>query len=78
LSRAKRRSCTLYLFLTSNPTLDTARALAHNLTGDDGVISIELEDVPGVSRGRAALHGDYGEVAFVGEAFDQENLASVY
>jgi len=45
--------------------------------GYDGVISIELEDVPGVSRGRAALHGGYGEAAFAGEAFDQENRASV-
>lgn len=43
----------------------------------DGVISIELEDVPGVSRGRAAQHGGYGEAAFAGEAFDQENLAAV-
>lgn len=45
--------------------------------GFDGVISIELEDVPGVSRGRAALHGGYGEASFAGEAFDQENIASV-
>lgn len=45
--------------------------------GFDGVISIELEDVPGVSRGRAAQHGGYGEAAFAGEAFDQENMASV-
>lgn len=45
--------------------------------GFDGVISIELEDVPGVSRGRAALHGGYGEAAFAGEAFDKENVASV-
>ena len=45
--------------------------------GFDGVISIELEDVPGVSRGRAAQHGGYGESAFAGEAFDQENIASV-
>jgi sugar phosphate isomerase/epimerase len=45
--------------------------------GFDGVISIELEDVPGVSRGRAALHGSYGEAAFAGEAFDDENRASV-
>jgi sugar phosphate isomerase/epimerase len=45
--------------------------------GFDGVISIELEDVPGVSRGRAAQHGGYGELAFAGEAFDAENVASV-
>jgi sugar phosphate isomerase/epimerase len=45
--------------------------------GFDGVISIELEDVPGVSRGHAAQHGGYGELAFAGEAFDQENIASV-
>ncbi len=45
--------------------------------GFDGVISIELEDVPGVSRGRAAQHGGYGETVFAGEAFDAENVASV-
>jgi len=45
--------------------------------GYDGALSIELEDVPGVSRGRAALHGGYGEAASASEAFDQENLASV-
>jgi sugar phosphate isomerase/epimerase len=45
--------------------------------GFDGVISIELEDVPGVSRGVAAQHGGYGAAAFAGEAFDRENVASV-
>ena len=45
--------------------------------GFDGVISIELEDVPGVSRGPAALHGGYGAATFAGEAFDHENILSV-
>ena len=45
--------------------------------GFDGVISIELEDVPGVSRGRAAAHGAYGHTVNATEAFDQENVASV-
>jgi sugar phosphate isomerase/epimerase len=45
--------------------------------GFDGVISIELEDVPGVSRGRAAMHGAYGAAVNAGEAFDAENVASV-
>jgi sugar phosphate isomerase/epimerase len=45
--------------------------------GFDGVISIELEDVPGVSRGRAAQHGAYAAAAFAGDAFDRENIASV-
>jgi sugar phosphate isomerase/epimerase len=45
--------------------------------GFDGVISIELEDVPGVSRGRAAMHGAYGQAVNAGDAFDQENVASV-
>jgi len=43
----------------------------------DGVISIELEDVPGVSRGRAAQHGGYGAAEVAGDAFDRENVASV-
>jgi sugar phosphate isomerase/epimerase len=50
---------------------------ALNEVGYDGIISIELEDVPGVSRGRAAQHGGYSAAAFAGEAFDQENLMSV-
>jgi sugar phosphate isomerase/epimerase len=45
--------------------------------GYDGVISIELEDVPGVSRGRAAQHGGYGAAEVAGDAFDRENVASV-
>ncbi len=45
--------------------------------GFDGVISIELEDVPGVSRGRAAMHGAYGQSVNAGEAFDAENVASL-
>ena len=47
-------------------------------TGFDGVISIELEDVPGVSRGHAALHGGYAATAFASEAFDAENVACVH
>jgi sugar phosphate isomerase/epimerase len=43
----------------------------------DGVISIELEDVPGVSRGRAAMHGAYGHSVNAGEAFDHENAAAL-
>jgi sugar phosphate isomerase/epimerase len=45
--------------------------------GFDGVISIELEDVPGVSRGRAAAHGAYNYTESASEAFDQENVMSV-
>ena len=45
--------------------------------GFAGVISIELEDVPGVSRGRTSLHGAYGHSVSAGEAFDRENVASV-
>jgi sugar phosphate isomerase/epimerase len=45
--------------------------------GFDGVISIELEDVPGVSRGRAAMHGAYGHAVNAGDAFDQENVAAL-
>jgi sugar phosphate isomerase/epimerase len=45
--------------------------------GFDGVISIELEDVPGVSRGRAALHGAYTHAVTATEAFDQENVAAM-
>lgn len=45
--------------------------------GFDGVISIELEDVPGVSRGRAAQHGGYSYAENATDAFDAENVASV-
>lgn len=45
--------------------------------GFDGVISIELEDVPGVSRGTAHTQGAYGAKVSAGDAFDQENIASV-
>jgi len=45
--------------------------------GFDGVISIELEDVPGVSRGRAAMHGAYGDTVHANDAFDTENAASL-
>ncbi len=45
--------------------------------GFDGVISIELEDVPGVSRGLAASHGGYSHTVVATDAFDQENAASV-
>ena len=45
--------------------------------GYNGVISIELEDVPGVSRGVAATHGAYGAAVFAGNAFDQENVAAL-
>ena len=43
----------------------------------DGVVSIELEDVPGVSRGRAAMHGAYGQTVNASDVFDQENVASL-
>lgn len=46
-------------------------------TGFDGVISIELEDVPGVSRGRAAMHGAYAQTEDAGAAFDHENALSL-
>jgi hypothetical protein len=46
--------------------------------GFDGVVSIELEDVPGTSRGPAALHGAYGRAQVsAGEIFDQENVAAM-
>ena len=43
----------------------------------DGVISIELEDVPGVSRGRAASPGVYRHPTAT-DAFIKETLAAVY
>jgi sugar phosphate isomerase/epimerase len=46
-------------------------------TGFDGTISIELEDVPGVSRGAAAVHGAYGPATSAGDVFDRENLESI-
>jgi sugar phosphate isomerase/epimerase len=45
--------------------------------GFDGVISIELEDVPGVSRGVAHTQGAYGAKVFAENAFDQENVAAM-
>lgn len=51
------------------------QALSH--IGFDGVISIELEDVPGVSRGREAMHGAYRSTVSAGEAFDHENALSL-
>lgn len=46
-------------------------------TGFDGVVSIELEDVPGVSRGAAPVPGVYKANWDATETFIQENLASV-
>jgi len=46
-------------------------------TGFDGVISIELEDVPGVSRGAAQVAGVYKGNWDATDAFINENLAAV-
>lgn len=46
-------------------------------TGFDGVISIELEDVPGVSRGSAPVPGVYKGNWDATDTFIAENLASV-
>jgi sugar phosphate isomerase/epimerase len=51
------------------------RALSE--TGFGGTVSIELEDVSGVSRGAAAMHGAYGAATSAGEAFDRENLLAL-
>ncbi len=45
--------------------------------GFNGVISIELEDVPGVSRGVAHTQGAYGAKVFAEDAFDRENVAAM-
>ena len=45
--------------------------------GFSGVVSIELEDVPGVSRGVAHTQGAYGATVFAGDAFDRENVATM-
>ena len=46
-------------------------------TGFDGVISIELEDVPGVARGQAEAPGVYKGNWDATEAFMRENQAAV-
>ena len=46
-------------------------------TGYDGVISIELEDVPGVSRGAAPVPGVVNEKRSATEEFDQENVLAM-
>jgi sugar phosphate isomerase/epimerase len=46
-------------------------------TGFDGVVSIELEDVPGVARGTAQVPGVYRDNRVATEAFDEENRASL-
>lgn len=43
----------------------------------DGVISIELEDVPGVSRGAAPVTGVVMEKRSATEEFDQENVLAM-
>jgi sugar phosphate isomerase/epimerase len=45
--------------------------------GFSGVVSIELEDVPGVSRGVAHTQGAYGATVSAGDAFDRENVAAM-
>jgi sugar phosphate isomerase/epimerase len=45
--------------------------------GFNGVMSIELEDVPGVSRGVAHTQGAYGAAVHAAGAFDRENLLAV-
>ena len=56
----------------------TALLCALRDVGFDGVISIELEDVPGVARGRAAAPGVYGGNRTATDAFVRETLAAVY
>jgi sugar phosphate isomerase/epimerase len=46
-------------------------------TGYDGVISIELEDVPGVSRGSAPAPGVVKERRSATEEFDRENVLAM-
>ena len=46
-------------------------------TGYDGVISIELEDVPGVSRGAAAVPGVVKGKRSASEEFDRENVLAM-
>jgi len=45
--------------------------------GFTGVISIELEDVPGVSRRMPILSGAVRSAENASEAFDRENVASM-
>jgi sugar phosphate isomerase/epimerase len=45
--------------------------------GYDGVISIEIEDAPGVSRGRLFGHGVYKGHEVATEAFDRENILTL-
>jgi hypothetical protein len=46
-------------------------------TGYGGVISIELEDVPGVSRGAAPVPGLVKEKRSASEDFEQENVLAM-
>jgi sugar phosphate isomerase/epimerase len=46
-------------------------------TGYDGVISIELEDVPGVSRGASPVPGVVKEKRSATEEFDRENVLAM-
>jgi sugar phosphate isomerase/epimerase len=46
-------------------------------TGYDGVISIELEDVPGVSRGSVPAPGVIKERRLATEEFDRENVLAM-
>ena len=46
-------------------------------TGYDGVISIELEDVPGVSRGASPVPGVVKEKRSATEDFDRENVLAI-
>lgn len=55
----------------------TAVMRALKETGFDGVISIELEDVPGVSRGEAEVPGVYRGNWDATDTFVDENLAAV-
>jgi sugar phosphate isomerase/epimerase len=46
-------------------------------TGYDGVISIELEDVPGVSRGASPVPGVVKDKRSATEDFDRENVLAM-